>query len=167
MDISNILTYEQKQAIVTIIQHQCLRHSSREANYQDLNYAPYAGNRGEHSITLSVISGFLPTTKIPGIEITLQKYGLNDKMGQPVLTGNNCILHIYNSGCGFSSKPFLDCCKMNMNEPENHRKFACIVFKASNKGILKYIQLRIPDETGKFIITEQLYDNKIAKLNIA
>lgn len=161
------ITLEQRDRIVAIIRRQCERHLSRELYYQDLNYAPYAGNRGEHSITLSVLSGFRPQTKIPGLSISLQKYGLKDKMGQPVLMGDNIILHIYNSGCGFTSKPFRECCEVNAKNSKSQKLFVCIVFNASNKGVLKSIELKVPNCEGRFIYSELLYKNKIEKLNIA
>lgn len=105
--------------------------------------------------------------KIPGLSISLQKYGLNDKMGQPVLMGDNIILHIYNSGCGFTSRPFRKCCEVNVKNLKSQKLFVCIVFNASNKGVLKSIELKVPNCEGRFIYSELLYENKIGKLNIA
>lgn len=158
MEVNDFLTQEQINAIRGIIIHQCRRHRERDQNYQDLYYAPYAGNRGEHSITTSILSGFRETTLIPGFTITILQYGANEKMGQPVLTSDNAILHIYNSGCGFSSKPFKECCETYNDNLDNYPVFACIVFTASNDGSLKKVQIRVPDADGKFIHSYVIFD---------
>lgn len=150
MELNDIFTQEQVDSIRRIIVHQCQRHRQREVNYQDLYYAPYAGNRGEHSITLSILSGFQENTQIQGLTITTEKYGLHDKMGQPILANQNVVAHILNSGCGFSSKPFKDNCRMYNSDLHTQPVYVCVVFTASNDGVLKNISIKVPDSSGNF-----------------
>ena len=150
MQLDDIFSEKQIKTICNIIIRQCQRHQQRELYYQDLCYEPYAGNRGEHSLTLSVLSGFRNNTVIEGISVSIEKYGLNDKMGQPVLSSNSVIAHIYNSGCGFSSQPFKDYCQQYNADLSVMPIYVCIVFRATKDGVLKNISIKVPDSTGMF-----------------
>ena len=160
MELADLFFQEQINQIRSIIIRQCQRHMQREMNFQDLCYAPYAGNRAEHSITTSILSGFRAETEIEGFTISTQKYGLNEKMGHPLLESETVIAHIFNSGCGFKSIPFKENCSLYNSELEKFPIYVCIVFDASNNGVLKNISIKIPNSNGVFIEEFEIFNFK-------
>jgi len=171
MEKRDVLTLEQENEIVRIIMAQCERHKYREKEFKDLSYAPYAKMRKEHDITTSVLSGFIPTVEIPGISVEQLRYGLCDKegnhlMAQPELRGERAILHICNSGCGFSSAPFKENCKRHNSDFETEPLYCCVVFYAESTGLLNKIEVTVPNAEGKLKNIFELYkrENKIIQI---
>lgn len=156
--LDRLLTVEQEQLIVEIIKTQCRRYQHLEQERTSLFYEPYTQMRKKHEVTSAVISGFAPgRIDIEGIQSTDLDYGLHDKLAQPELRCENGIFHIYSDGSDLKGKKILERCEAMNTDVSHPPLFFVIVFFVSDDGVLKKIEMRLPNKDGKIIEKRDIY----------
>lgn len=157
MTITDILTNEQADEIVSRILVQARKYRKRELEYKSLCNSEFAPGRQEHSLTLAIISAFPRELKIKGIDIGVTPYGRG--MFQPeLILENGSHIQIYHKNFGYSSMEYLNKCAEFNQDTDEFPIYACIVFDADRDGMMKNIKFIIPNHEGKKQYVNTMYE---------
>lgn len=161
MDITCLLTGEQKKQIISIIERNCYRFKTIQAQTESLFYEPYTEMRQKYSVTSAIISGFAPGRyDIRGISSSTVYYGLNNKLAQPELKCENGYFQIYSNGSDLKGAVIKERCQLYNHNLETTPVFFLLVVTVSKKGDLKKIDICLPDEDGIIVSRASIYEHK-------
>jgi len=157
--IEKLLSNHQKNEIVEIIKSQCRLFQEYEIERDSLFYKPYTHMRQKHSVTSAILSGFAPDRfQIEGIKVVDLNYGLRDKLVQPELQCEMGLFHIYSNGSDLKGAKILERCKELNKDIETAPVFFLIIVSADKSGVLQKIDIYLPDDHGRIIRQERIYE---------
>ncbi len=157
--IENLLTEYQKRKVIEIVKTQCRRFQAYEIEKDRIFYEPYTNMRQKYSATSAVISGFAPGRfQIEGIKAVDLNYGLHNLLAQPELHCEMGVFHIYSDGSDLKGKKILERCKELNSNLDSAPVFFLIIVSVSKSGVLRKIEMCLPDKDGEIIRRERIYE---------
>ena len=157
--VDELLTPKQEEQIVNIIKERCSWFQKVERENRGLYYEPYTKMRHKHSVTSAILSGFAPgVVNIEGITSEDLRYGLDGNLVQPELHCQNGTFHIYSNGSNLKGMKITERCKELNSDLSSMPLFFLVIVHVSKAGILKRVDICLPNAGGKIVETKKIYE---------
>ena len=136
MNITDYISDEQLNQIVSVIKNRCLEFKKLEMAYKKLVYAPYMKRREKYSLTGLILCAFSPEQmRIAGMTVSDVNYGAYNGLVQPELRSKNAILQIYSDAANVNRNKIVKERCSTYNSSEEAPIFLILKFKINKKII--------------------------------
>ena len=158
MNIDELLSVAQRNAIVDIIKTRCRQYRTYVESGKGLYYELYTSMRKQHDLTSAILSGFSPSNlRVEGLTVVDIKYGLNDQLCQPEIRSKNGIFHIYSSSSDLKGNQIKKRAAYYNSDLNEYPVFFVIIFKTDKRSRLQMIKLKIFDSEAQVIEEHDIY----------